>query len=210
MLAGSDDGLDPDSHAFSKDPALEYVPPADGTVWLAVASYPDTDFDGAGGVSAGAYWLRVVHDGDADGDGVASASDNCPSVTNSGQVDTDADGIGDACDDDDDGDLLPDVTEWAFGTDPLNPDTDGDGVSDGVEVLRGTSPIDAGWMPGFFGGPQVDRSRCERDLPVRGRSRRRRRPRPSRRARHCRHRRDRRGTSRPGPARTCGTRSRPP
>ncbi len=154
MLAGSDDALDPDSGAFSKDPALEFVPAADGTVWLAVASYPDTDFDGAGGVSAGAYWLRVVHDGDADGDGVASASDNCPTVTNSGQLDSDADGIGDACDDDDDGDLLPDETEWAFGTDPLNPDTDGDGVPDGVEVLRGTSPIDAGWMPGIFGAPQ--------------------------------------------------------
>ena len=154
MLASSDDALDPDTGAFSSDPALEFVPAADGTVWLAVASYPDADFDGAGGVSAGAYWLRVAHEGDADGDGVASASDNCPSITNAGQLDTDADGIGDACDDDDDGDLLPDATEAAFGTDPLNPDTDGDGAPDGVEVLRGTSPIDAGWVPGFFGAPQ--------------------------------------------------------
>ena len=42
---------------------------------------------------------------------------------------------------DSDGDNLADCTEYALGTDPMNPDTDGDGLTDGHEVLTtGTDP----------------------------------------------------------------------
>ncbi|MEO8425691.1 MAG: hypothetical protein ABI651_01130 [Verrucomicrobiota bacterium] len=43
---------------------------------------------------------------------------------------------------DTDGDGLPDVVEFVYGTDPNKADTDGDGISDGVEVAQGTNPLD--------------------------------------------------------------------
>jgi len=43
---------------------------------------------------------------------------------------------------DTDGDGLPDVIEFVYGTNPNNPDTDGDGISDGAEVAQGTDPLD--------------------------------------------------------------------
>ncbi len=45
---------------------------------------------------------------DADDDGVRNGLDNCPGVSNPGQEDADIDMIGDACDDDRDGDFIPD------------------------------------------------------------------------------------------------------
>lgn len=45
---------------------------------------------------------------DADGDGVPDTRDNCVESANPDQADLDADRIGDACDDDRDGDLVPD------------------------------------------------------------------------------------------------------
>jgi IPT/TIG domain len=47
--------------------------------------------------------------------------------------DCDGDKIKNRFEDDDDSDLLLDVTESAIGTDPCKPDTDGDGVEDGYE-----------------------------------------------------------------------------
>ncbi len=41
---------------------------------------------------------------------------------------------------DSDSDLLADIDEAIYGSDPDNPDTDGDGLKDGAEVLRGTDP----------------------------------------------------------------------
>jgi hypothetical protein len=42
---------------------------------------------------------------------------------------------------DPDGDGLPNLQEFALGTDPRKADTDGDGESDGVEVANGTDPL---------------------------------------------------------------------
>ena len=43
---------------------------------------------------------------------------------------------------DTDGDGIPDVVEYYYGTDPYNPDTDGDGLSDLGEVQRNLDPND--------------------------------------------------------------------
>jgi hypothetical protein len=50
-----------------------------------------------------------------------------------GGVDVDGDGVDNMHDDDDDGDLLPDVDEQRFGTNVLLADSDGDKVPDGFE-----------------------------------------------------------------------------
>jgi len=78
---------------------------------------------------------------DSDGDGVGDGEDNCPLVGNADQRDTDGDGRGDACDDDADGDGLPDDVEKRIGSDHLNPDTDGDGLGDGLEHKMGSDPL---------------------------------------------------------------------
>lgn len=42
-----------------------------------------------------------------------------------------------------DGDGLPDLQEFALGTDSHNPDSDGDGFFDGMEVFHGSNPLSA-------------------------------------------------------------------
>ncbi|MBP7149322.1 MAG: VCBS repeat-containing protein [Acidobacteria bacterium] len=159
LVATADDGVDPDSGAFSRDPVLEFTPRFSGAATIVVAAYPDTYFTGAGGGSAGPYWIRVTSDADPDGDGIADGYDNCPTTWNPFQEDADGDGTGNDCDADDDGDGLPDVCETGSGvyvdplhtgTDPLDPDSDGDGVDDGTEVYAGTDPCAALEGPGFF------------------------------------------------------------
>ena len=74
---------------------------------------------------------------DRDSDGIGEG-DNCPSAYNPEQTDYDGDGEGDACDDDDDGDTIPDDADSCPTSDldwESNPDTnhDLDGCEDNTE-----------------------------------------------------------------------------
>jgi hypothetical protein len=66
---------------------------------------------------------------DDDSDGVINANDNCPAIPNSDQADLDQDQRGDACDNDIDGDGLPNDKD----REPRNADIDSDGVKDGAD-----------------------------------------------------------------------------
>ena len=50
-------------------------------------------------------------DVDSDGDGHLDSVDNCPMVSNADQANLDGDGLGDICDDDRDGDLVPNADD---------------------------------------------------------------------------------------------------
>jgi hypothetical protein len=71
---------------------------------------------------------------DQDRDGVLTVTDNCPDVANAGQDDLDKDDIGDACDEDVDGDGVPNVRD-AFPLDKReSADSDGDGIGDRADT----------------------------------------------------------------------------
>ena len=61
---------------------------------------------------------------DWDSDGVGNGIDNCPDDVNTDQLDFDGDGAGDECDDDDDGDTVPDDADCES-LDPEIPSCDG-------------------------------------------------------------------------------------
>ena len=110
-------------------------------------------------------WLDRDSDGDTisdgaddqDGDGISNRDELVTEITSSepvsylpinpcapnldarlcivGDDDIDKDGIPNRADDDDDGDLLSDVDERRYKTNPFKADTDGDGVTDGFEFF---------------------------------------------------------------------------
>ena len=106
---------------------------------------PNVTYIHNGGSSSSDEFLFKVNDGlddsnivsvglkfrpDQDNDGVEDDIDNCPSIANPNQFDTDEDMLGDLCDEDDDGDGVPDASD-AFPLDSGESiDSDGDGVGD--------------------------------------------------------------------------------
>jgi hypothetical protein len=127
---------------------------------------------------------------DADSDGICdpnapsagpsacTGTDNCPSDANPGQEDLDADGEGDICDNDIDGDLIPNDDETARGSDPLDAssvpedvaagncsdgvDNDKDGLTDtdpecepgtATPTATATATATPSGLPGTGGGP---------------------------------------------------------
>jgi len=103
-------------------------------------SDPDIDGDGLSNSDEALYGTdpRLA---DTDGDAINDLADNCRLASNDDQRDTDADGRGDLCEDDADGDGLPDSEEANYGTNPLIADTDGDGLGDRTEINIGTNPL---------------------------------------------------------------------
>ena len=106
---------------------------------------------------------------DQDNDGILDTVDNCIDQPNPNQKNIDSDEFGDLCDEDIDGDGLPNsyensngldpgnsddatldsdgdnllnIDEFSVRTDPMDMDTDGDGYNDGVEVGNNTDPKD--------------------------------------------------------------------
>ncbi len=85
------------------------------------------------------------------GDGIGDNSDKCPYVYDPDQTDEDNDGIGNACDicptdennscdQDSDGDNMPDSFELYYGVDNATDDADNDGLSNLQEFQTGTDP----------------------------------------------------------------------
>lgn len=103
----------------------------------------DDDVDGDGVPNdSDAFPRDATESQDTDGDGIGDNVDNCPQQTNAGQNDVDGDGLGDACDDDIDGDGVPNEFD-AFPFDPTETrDSDGDGIGDTVDNCSSTANAD--------------------------------------------------------------------
>lgn len=141
------------------------------TITASLGSYADKDVV-IGGVASGET-IEILFDMTADAlldtdlDGVydvGSPSDNCPVDINTDQADLDSDGVGDACDNDIDGDGIPNSYEaiYAF-LDPLNAsdallDQDGDTISNLHEYQDGTEPDAFDVIPSDVDDDSIDDS----------------------------------------------------
>jgi len=92
--------------------------------------------DGAGNISPLTVLNSPVksHAPDTDGDGLPDAWESSNGSNLNAQTD-------------DDGDLLTNLQEYQYQTDPKHSDTDRDGYSDGDEIWQGTDPLDAQSYP---------------------------------------------------------------
>lgn len=89
---------------------------------------------------------NLVSGADVDSDDVSDLFDNCPDISNGDQADLDGDNIGDVCDQDEDGDGIPNAIEDEVGLNARDEsdretDLDSDGIPNYYEYLTGT-PID--------------------------------------------------------------------
>ena len=78
-------------------------------------------------------------DKDTDGDGVKDSRDNCVDVVNADQADLDGDRLGDACDDDWDGDDVPNGVDLFPRNGNESVDADEDGIGDNGDLAQGNS-----------------------------------------------------------------------
>lgn len=138
---GARTGLENDEQEREADGSVRDASVADASI-QPDASVGPVDA-GASDALVGCMAIPDGTTGDLDGDCIPDPVDNCPMVPNPHQEDLDLDGFGDRCDEDADGDGLPELEEDLNGnglfepsfceTDPLNPDTDEDGLTDDVD-----------------------------------------------------------------------------
>ncbi|MGJ3257956.1 MAG: thrombospondin type 3 repeat-containing protein [Alcanivorax sp.] len=96
--------------------------------------------------------LDPFNQADSDSDDIINLADNCPDISNPGQADLDEDGVGDDCDNDIDGDGIPDTVELAAGLSPYDAsdaelNLDGDAATNLLEYISGTDINDAESVP---------------------------------------------------------------